>query len=206
MENADGKRPRSKVARLIDAYDLEGIGAALEADWTGADGGRTSLRDLADEFNRAVLEAALQDAGETVTEYDVETTYRLLTDDDVSNADRLRKERELERAGVSAEDLRGDFVTHQAVHTYLTKYREAELQEQSVDPDAKVETLERLEGRTAAVAESTLSSLVEAEAITDREYELFVEVRAVCEHCGSDYSLVDLISSGGCTCETERQS
>ena len=53
----------TKVARVIRAYDLDGMGANLEAAWTGASGERTSLRDLADEFNEAVLRAALGEAG-----------------------------------------------------------------------------------------------------------------------------------------------
>ena len=200
MARTDSGKPASKVARVIESYDLEGMGAELEAAWTGEAGERTSLRDLADRFNRAVLRAAVRDAGGTTTEYDMEATYGVLTDDDVSNADTMRKERELERDGISVEQVRSDFVTHQAIHTYLTEFREATLEEQGVDPDAKVETLERLEGRTAAVAESTLSSLVNAGAVTDRDYELFVEVRTVCENCGTDYALVDLISQGGCDC------
>lgn len=206
MAETDDGGPRSKVARLIDEYDLEGMGGYLEAAWTGADGERTSLRDLADEFNRSVLERAIQEAGETVTEYDVETTYRLLTDDDVPNADSLRRERELERMGISVDGLRGDFVTHQAMHTYLTQYREAELSNQPIDPDRKIETLERLEGRTAAVAESTLSALVGADSVAGEEYDIFVDVRAVCDQCGSDYSLVDLITRGGCDCTVDASS
>lgn len=200
MTKTDGDRPSSKVARVIDDYELEGMGAYLESAWTGEDGERTSLRDLADEFNRAVLGAAIRASGGRATDHDVAASYRVLTGDDVSNADTLRKERELERDGVDVEGLRRNFVTHQAVHTYLTDYREAELEERSVDPARKVETLERLEGRTAAVAESTLSSLVDAGAVNDRDYELFVEVRSVCEECGSDYALVDLIADGGCDC------
>lgn len=200
MSTGDQDRPSSKVARVIDDYELEGMGEYLESAWTGEDGTRTSLRDLADEFNQSVLGAAIRESGGRATDHDVAASYRVLTGDDVSNADTLRKERELERDGVDVERLRRNFVTHQAIHTYLTDYREAELEERSVDPERKVETLERLEGRTAAVAESTLSSLVDADAVTDREYELFVEVRAVCEECGSDYALVDLIADGGCDC------
>lgn len=200
MARADDERPRSKVARVIEDYDLEGMGRHLERAWTGEDGDRTSLRDLADEFNRSILDAAVQAAGGTATDYDIETTYRVLTDDEVSNADTLRKERELERMGIDVDDVQNDFVTHQAIHTYLTEYREAELTEQPLDPEKKVETLERLEGRTAAVAESTLTAMVEAGAVTEQEYDLFVEVRTVCTDCGSDYSLVDLISRGGCDC------
>lgn len=200
MSEHTDERPSSKVARVIDAYDMEGMGEYLESAWTGEDGSRTSLRDLADEFNRSVLAAAIRESGATATDHDVAASYRVLTGDDVSNADTLRKERELERDGVDVAALRRDFVTHQAVYTYLTEYRDAELEDQAIDPEKKIETLERLEGRTAAVGESTLSSLVEADAVTDRDYELFVEVRAVCEECGSDYALVDLIGAGGCDC------
>ena len=203
MAHTDEGKPASKVARVIDAYGLDGLGAELESAWTGEDGERTSLRDLADRFNRDVLDAAVREAGNTATEYDVEATYRVLTDDSVSNADTMRKERELERDGVSVEQVRRDFVTHQAIHTYLTDYRDAKLEEQGVDPDAKIDTLERLEGRTAAVAESTLSSLIDADEVSRRDYELFVEVRTVCEDCGSDYTLVDLIAQGGCDCRAE---
>ncbi|GAB7090556.1 hypothetical protein JCM18237_08270 [Halorubrum luteum] len=198
---SDGK-PNSKVANVIERYDLTGWGDRLEREWLGETGERTSLRDLADTFNRAVLAAALREAGEAVIEDDVASTYRVLTDDDVSRADALRKERELKRLGVDVEEVRSNFVTHQAIHTYLTKYREAELSDRTPDPDAKIETLERLEGRTAAVAESTLDGLVGAEAVTDRNYELFVDVRTVCEDCGTDYALVDLIRQGGCDCES----
>lgn len=201
MGSGQRERPNSKVARVIDDYGLAGWGDRLEREWLGDGGDRTSLRDLATQFNQAVLETALQEAGETVVEYDVASTYRVLTDDGVSNADTLRKERELERAGLDVEDLRRDFVTHQAIHSYLTEYREAEFGDRSVDPDRKVETLERLEGRTTAVAESTLDALIDAEELTSREYELFVEIRTVCEACGTDYALVDLIRKGGCQCE-----
>ncbi|WP_159485539.1 rod-determining factor RdfA [Halorubrum sp. JWXQ-INN 858] len=196
-------KPNSKVARVIEKYDLSGWGDRLEREWLGEVGERTSLRDLAETFNRAVLAAALREAGEAVIEDDVGSTYRVLTGDDVSQADTLRKERDLERLGVDVDAVRSDFVTHQAVHSYLTDYREAELGDRSPDPDHKVDTLERLEGRTAAVAESTLEGLVRSGAVTDRSYELFVEVRTVCEDCGTGYALVDLIRRGGCDCSDE---
>ncbi len=201
MSSPSNGRPNSKVARVIAEYDLEGWGDRLEREWLGETGERTSLRDLAETFNRAVLAAALRDAGEAVIEDDVDSTYRVLTGDDVSQADTLRKERDLERIGVDVDDVRSDFVTHQAVHTYLTDYREAELGDRSPDPDRKIDTLQRLEGRTAAVAESTLDGLVRSEAVSERNYELFVDIRTVCEDCGTDYALVDLIREGGCDCE-----
>lgn len=66
-DNASGKSTRgrrSKVARLIDEYEWTGLGATLEARWTADGSERASLRDLADQFNERVLEAALREASQ----------------------------------------------------------------------------------------------------------------------------------------------
>lgn len=199
---SEDARPASKVARVIEEYGLEGWGATLERRWTGADGERTSLRDLADALNEAILEAALRRADEQVTDPELESTYRALTDDGVSQADRVRTERDLERAGVDVEPLRGDFVTHQAVHTYLTDYREVDLPESAADRvERDVEHLQRLRGRLDAVAESTISALVDRGDLADHDYQVFVDTRVVCEDCGSSYELETLLRRGGCDCE-----
>lgn len=194
-------KPNSKVAEVINEYNLTGMGSHLENKWLGKDGKRTSLRDLAELFNQSILESALDGAGETTIEYDLKSTYHILTGEDVSSSDRLRKSRQLERAGIDVDDLRNSFVTHQAIHTYLTKYREVEIDGQELDPERKIKTIERLEGRTAAVADTTLDELIAANHVANREYQIFVDVRTVCEECGSSYRLVELISQGGCTCE-----
>lgn len=194
-------RPNSKVARVIESYDLAGMGEELERRWTGVDGERTSLRNLADAFNRRVLKAAMRAAGQSAVESDVESAYAALTDDQVGRGDRMRKRRELEQAGIDVDGVLDDFVTHQAIHTYLTGYRGAELPDRSEDRvDRKLETLERLQGRTAAVTESTVDALVDAGDLTDHDYELLVDVRVICPDCGADYAVGDLFRSGGCDC------
>lgn len=195
-------RPNSKVARVIDEYGLDGLGAEMERKWTGQSGDRTSLRDLASEFNIEVLRSALADAGGDAIGTDVAGTYRALADDATPSGERIRTRRELERIGIDVEDLERDFVTHQAIHTYLTDYRNAELPDRSENiVERKVETIERLQGRTIAVAESTVDMLINADRIAPGEYELFVDVRAVCTECGVDAPLVDLLRDGGCDCD-----
>lgn len=190
----------SKVARVIEKYELTGMGDTLEAAWTGDTGERTSLRDLADDFNKTVLEAGLRDAGTGAIDPDVQTTYEVLTGNG-SVADRTRKIHELERAGLDVDDILNDFTTHQAIHTFLTKYRDAELPSAEEDiVDRKIETLERLMGRVAAVSESTVESLVNGEELTDHAYEVLIDVRMICPDCGSEYPLVDLLRDGGCDC------
>jgi hypothetical protein len=192
---------RSKVGRVIQKYDLGGLGAELERRWLADGDERLSLRDLADLLNRRVLQAALVDAGRTSTDRDVAHLYETLQGD-VSAGERIRKERELERDGVDVDALTSDFVTHQAVHTYLKKYRNAEYDREPRDPATRsVETLQRLRSRTAAVTDRTVTQLAKKDAITAEGFETFVEMRVRCSECGAEYDAVTFIERGGCDCE-----
>lgn len=190
---------RTKVSRVIDEYDLEGMGAQLEAAWTGESGERTSLRDLADEFNQAVLEAALQKVGVSLMDFEVSGTYEALKRG--SGSERTRAKRRLKREGVEVDTLTTDFVTHQAVHTYLTKDRQASLPEDETDiVERKIEAIEKLLGRVSVVTESATSSLASANRLDRDDYDVLVDVRVVCPDCGSDYAIAELLRSGGCQC------
>jgi hypothetical protein len=192
----------TKVARVIREYDLDGMGAQLETSWTGEGGERTSLRDLADEFNKAVLEAALRDGGGSSRSVDVSSTYNALRSESGSKATRAR--RRLERAGITVDKLTGDFVTHQAIHTYLKREREASLPAADDDiVDRKVETIEKLQGRVSAVVESTITSLANADELDRDNYDVLVDVRTVCPNCGADAPVGELLRQGGCGCTTK---
>ena len=195
----------TKVARVIRKYDLDGMGATLEAAWTGEAGERTSLRDLADEFNEAVLEAALREASVSSLGVDVASAYEALRGESGSSSTRAR--RRLEREGIDIDELTGDFVTHQAIHTYLTQEREASLPAADDDlADRKVETIEKLQGRVSAVAESAISSLANADELDRDGYDVLVDVRAVCPNCGADAPVGDLIRRGGCGCAAKPET
>lgn len=199
---AGGGRPsNTKVGRVIDEYGLEGMGRRLEADWT-ADGDESrSLRELADVFNRAVLTAAMEDAGMRALDGEVDNLYRLLSEDDVSAGARTEAESRLERGGVNVEALRSDFVSHQAIHTYLTKYREVEYERDQPDPEQSMTKLRRLQNRTRAVSEDTLDRLRDVDAIELEEYDVFVGVQVLCHECGRQTEIGDLLDAGGCECQ-----
>jgi len=189
----------TKVARVIRKYGLDGMGVNLEAAWTGKSGERTSLRNLADEFNEAVLEAALREANVSSVSVNVSSTYDALQSE--SGSSKTRARRHLEREEINVDELTGDFVTHQAIHTYLTEEREANFPEPSDDmAERKVETIEKLEGRVSAVAETAISSLANADELDDDGYDVLVDVRAVCPYCGADLPVGELIRQGGCNC------
>ena len=197
---ADGTHSRgTKVARIIDEYELSGMGAELEAAWTGESGERTSLRDLADEFNEAVLKEVLRESGVSPLGFELTGTYEALRHG--SGSDETRARRRLEREGIDVGELSNDFVTHQAVHTYLTKEREATLPERDGNAvDRKIETIDKLNGRVTAVTDSAIESLIPDEELDRTNYEVLVDVRVVCSACGSDHSVGDLLRQGGCDC------
>lgn len=199
---SSGRGRRSKVARLIEEYELGGLGAELERLWT-ADEDRQSLRDLADYFNQHLLEAALDEANVQHLEGEIENTYRLLTDDDVSSADRMRVRRRLERDGIDVDELETDFVTYQAIRSYLKDYRDAEYTPDETDPLEREKTnIQQLRGRMAAVTEAKLEQLRDSDRLTLGEFRTLAEIQVVCEDCNNQYDVVDLLERDGCDCQT----
>lgn len=195
---------RSKVGRVIAEYDLEGLGAELERRWSAEGDERASLRELATYFNQRVLEAALDAHDQQPITETVESTYRLLTDDDASPASQTRVTRELERAGIDIDALRDDFVSHQAIHTYLTDYRDASPPSSDSSPVETAESaLNRLQSRMDAVASSQIERLAKSGDVAESDVEVFVNVEVFCNECGRSTSVVDYIQSGGCECSKE---
>jgi hypothetical protein len=200
---SSGRGRRSKVARLIEEYDLQGAGPELERLWT-ADEDRRSLRALAEYFNRQLLEAALTDRDVQLLDGELENTYRLLTDDEVSSADRTRVRRRLERDGVAVEDLESDFVTYQAIRSYLKDHRNAEYTPAETDPIERQKTnLQQLRGRVTSVTEGNLEQLRDNDRITLGEFRTLVTTQVICEECNAQFDVLDLLDRGGCACGIE---
>jgi len=195
---------RSKVARLIDEYELTGIEDTLERRWTATED-RSSLRELADHFNHELLRTAVESASAAPLEGEVENLYHLLTDDDVTSGVREQTRNRLDQQGVDVEKIEDDFVTYQSIRTYLKKYRDADPPGTSTSPEDRIErkrsTIQRLTSRLADVTEQSLRELVDASAITLGEFDVIVTVRVHCTSCGTQQSVSDLLASRGCECE-----
>jgi hypothetical protein len=207
-ENDDGETGTvdSKVARLIDEYGLgEAYGDRLEALWTAEGSERESLRSLADRFNKRLLEATIADAGMSTVDGEVDNIYRLLTDDDVSSGNRIEARGRLERHDIDVDELERDFVTYQAIRSYLKEYRDARYDDSSATarPDSVIDTIQRLKSRTQSVAEQSLDRLRRAGQIRLGEFRLFIDISVHCEACNSQYEFVELVRRGGCDCRSE---
>jgi len=198
--------PSNKVARLLEAYGVdEGLGDELEALWTADGSERKSLRDLADYFNRRLLEAALSSADTATVDGEAANLYRLLTAENVSSGMRTEARTRLERAGVDVEQLERDFVTYQAIRSYLKTYRGAEYEGTSDEESVENvrETVQRLQSRVQRVVENGLTRLRSTDRLTLGEFRLFVDIDVLCETCGAQYGVVDLLKRGGCDCAAE---
>jgi hypothetical protein len=201
-QESSATRPgaRSKVARLIEEHDLEGLGTEMEARWT-AEEDRMSLRALAAYFNQEVLRSHLEAAGVTMLDGELENIYRLLSDDNVSAAEQTRVRRRLQRDGLDVDAVEDHFVTYQAIRTYLTEYRDAEYVRNDRDPiEREVENVERLRGRVETVTSGKLEQLRERGDLSLGSFRTVVDVKVVCEDCHSQYDVLDLLDRGGCDC------
>lgn len=199
-----GPGPKPKVARLIEKYGLEGVGADLEARWT-CDEDRESLRSLADWFNERLVRAALLEAGIDTIGEDAGHLYDLLRGETGSRGERTQVERRLERAGVDVETLTDELVSYGAIRTYLTGYRDAtppsdDDGDADTDRENVARTIEGLRQRTVSVTESKLERLRETDRLEVGPHRVLADVQVLCEACGKQYDVADLLESGACDC------
>jgi len=195
----------NKVDRVIRKWDLDGLGAELEQRWLGDGYEQQSLRDLADYFNRRVLERALDAANVVTLEGELDNTYELLTSDDVTEGARTQARNRLEREGVDVDGLLGDFVSHYAVHTYLREHRGVEYPsgDDEDQREKSVETVRRLTSRLTAVTRRNVENLRSTERLDVGPVDVITDVQVVCEDCGRQYDAVSLIERGSCRCREE---
>lgn len=193
-----GRGRRSKVARLLEEYEMETLGAELERLWT-AEEDRRSLRDLATYFNHQLLRHALEGIDNNPLDGEVENIYRLLTDD--GGADRMRVRRRLERDGLDVDALESDFVTYQAIRTYLQKHRGAEYTPDETDPiEREIANVQQLRGRVDSVTEGKLEQLRESDRLDLGTFRTLVDVQVICEDCNTQFDVVELLERGHCEC------
>lgn len=202
-EQDDEVETTYKVGRVLSDYGLLGLHSELPALWLGESGDATSLRALAERINIALLEQAMEEAGMDPLEGEAENAYRLLTSDDVSVGVQTQQRNRLEREGIDVEQLESDFVTHQAVYTYLTKGLGVSKEESDdTDPVEKhEERIQRLRSRTAAVMENSLEELQNGGDLSLGSFDTTVDLRVYCQDCETQYELSTLLEAGSCNCE-----
>lgn len=210
MERTDGKVDRAtgshrtgKVERLIEEYDLVGIGDELVEAWAGTNGEQLSLRELAKQFNRQLLRTEMNELEATAREYDLDSVYRVLRDETVSSGKRARVRSQLEEDGIDLAALDSDFVSHLAIRTYL-KHRGTTREESTIDQVKKEsQRIQRLRSRATTVTESKLDQLRETDRIAVGNTSVLTEITVFCEDCGTQYGIDELLTERTCDCFAE---
>jgi predicted ATP-dependent Lon-type protease len=136
-------------------------------------------------------------------ESDVSTMYQNLTDDEVSTGVRTDTRSRLEQNGIDADELESDFVSYQAIRSYLTEYRDAEYRqlsdEEKVEKD--LQSIQRLMTRTLSVTEERIEKLRETGRVDVEEFEVLLDVQVLCQECGEQYSVSEFLEKRGCSCQ-----
>jgi len=194
----------SKVARVISEYDLGEFGAELEQRWLGDGCEQQSLRTLADVMNRRVLRSAMTDVGMLVRQDEVDQLYTLLTDDETTEGTRLEVINDLKQEGVDIDRIQKDFVSHQAIHTYLRKDRRVEREDDNTNQVTKTqETIKRLQGRLQAVTENSVKRMVSTGRLVLGSFDVIITIQIVCTDCNQHYNVFELLDRGHCNCKTK---
>ncbi|WP_082682209.1 rod-determining factor RdfA [Haloferax profundi] len=202
----NNSRRKPKIERIIEKYNLNGFGETLVRRWTDSEDS-DSLRDLADLMNQEVLNSALHDVDANVLEGEVGNLYVLLTDDDTTEGMRVQAKNTLQSKGVDVEQLLSDFVSHQAVYTYLTDIRGVSKKSKSTSRvDSVIQSIQKLRGRLVAVIERSLESLHNTNKLRLGDFDVLVDTQVYCRDCGTQYEVIQLLERGGCDCDAEMDS
>lgn len=194
----------SKVVRLLQRYELVGLGDELVEYWTDETTERKSLRELADYFNQELLARVLRDASVDTLAGEQENLYRLLTDEGVSSGAAVQATNRLEQHGIDVDRLTADFVSRQAIHTYLTNYRDVSYSSNDDDPvETETTNVRRLRRRMTTIIESKIERLRNTDRITLGAFNVLIDVRVLCEDCGAQYQVTELFDRGGCECTSD---
>lgn len=196
---------QSKVVSIIEKYDLHSLGDQLEDRWTNPDTeNRASLRQLARYVNLQLLERAIAPTDMQLLDGELENLHDLLTADDVSSRARTEARMQLEQSGVNVEQLLEDFVSRQAIHTYLTNYRD--VTQPTTEPSGdqqrlnRLESIQRLRNRLESMTETVLTKLRASGHLTLGEFSVIVSVQVHCGDCDTQLPVTTLLESGSCDC------
>lgn len=186
----------NKIERVIEKYDLAGLGDELVDRWTRRKEDRDSTRELEKRFNLAVLDAALQREGIV---QDRSVTERQL---DRYCDDRGTVSSDLRERGVDIDRVAEDFVTYQTVHNYLCLVRGVEYVPNPPSVWQRLATIQKMEAKSDQVMAATLEAIIDSDISEERSPTVDIDVGVVCGICGTRTDIVYFIKKGctGCGC------
>lgn len=194
------KRRQTKVGRLINEYDLTKIGEELERRRRGQDTEVHSLRDLATFFNQELIKDRISAVDTTVLDGEADNLYRLLTNDTVSSGHRTRAKKKLEHAGIDVDQLERDFVSREAIRTYLKRRGVSRPNDDTDQVVKEGNRIRQLRTKTATVTEDKVEHLRKTDRLSLGEFRVLVDIQIFCEDCSTQYGVDELLQNRVCDC------
>lgn len=191
MRNTTSTRP--KIIRVIDKYDLDGIGDRMVTEWTKPESTRRSCRELAEFFNIRVLDAALREAGIIWDRSLVEECTAIIKDRDKSLTGF-----DLDSRGVDIDEVGEDMVSYQSIYTYLTECRDTEYEREINDIHSRVKSLRQIETKAETIVTGIIAQSVTHDQVHGMEPEVEVTMECICNTCGSNTEMSVYLRNGGC--------
>lgn len=184
--------PQNHIEHLEDKYELETLGADLEAHWLGENVQRLSVRELANMANTQILGATLRDNGIINDEPIISSLATHLKNGEAPLATAELKER-----GVNVTAVCDDFIDYHVVYRYLTEERDI-VQNRDETRFTSVKTLKTLEDRVKTTYRRTIRQLQTAGQLTGPAPVVDVDVGLRCRQCGTRTSAMIYLQSGSC--------
>lgn len=187
-----------KVTRVATTYDIALDPTALTESWQ--DG--TSTRELAREFNQAVVDARLSEVDASQTTWSRLPALEALQND-LSESEAIEVRREMERAGVDVDDLESDLLSHQTMYRHLTDCLDGRPADETTPSERRENARDivyALQRRTTLVAESKIDTLQSADVTDISDPDVLVDIQVICRDCGYAMDFEDALT-GGCQCE-----
>jgi|GEM_PF-3819124 len=172
----------------------------------------SSFRDLADEFNTAIVERALdaEDLGDSRSIHaamigdDVATrVYEILRGNSEAGIEGAELRARLSSAGVDVSRLEDAFVSHVTMRSHLQDCVGVTPEESGPTLDHIVNTIRGARTRSLNVIQSSVERARRHDLITTGPLTVEMVFRATCQECGDQFYLSDLIEERECSCAGE---
>ena len=195
-EGGGSRGPKKKIPRLINKYEIEGMGEKMVSLWTSeVEKERHTLKELRHMFNQEILRSAVSAEGVDTVGGEIEFGYEALTSDDSTYSQRQDFIDRMEDKGVDIEAIQSDFIKSSAtVHNYLKDVHNAEYKtKEKAGPEKAKQQVKRLQTRAETVSEGWLKTLVDGGDLPDKGYNVSVEFWVDEDETGKRISLNRLL-------------
>jgi uncharacterized alkaline shock family protein YloU len=196
--NSTGQTRKRKLERVAEKRDIGGISNKIHEKWVNTD---ATLKDLRDQFNRAVLESAMKDAGMDIAPGEVEYTYRHISpDDNVTLTNKKETEMRLTKSGINVEKITDNFINSpQTILNYLRAEYDVERRRRAtgdVDIEQEYEYIKPLNRRYENVVTTIIDRLSKSNELEHNNFDVSVECVITDNKNNQTKKLSDVLEGG----------